>query len=37
VGDHEVMSYVGKWNVEEPTVLKGLEGDQGLVMSEFGG
>jgi len=26
------MSYVGKWNVEEPTVLKGLEGDEGLVM-----
>jgi hypothetical protein len=34
VGDSEVMSYVGKWSVEEPTVLKGIEGDEGLVMSE---
>lgn len=28
------MSYVGKWSVEEPEVLKGIEGDKGLVMSE---
>lgn len=33
VGDEqEVMSYVGKWNVEEPSIVKGIEGDEGLVM-----
>lgn len=32
VGD-ETMSYVGKWSVEEPEVAKGIEGDEGLVMS----
>lgn len=31
VGD-EIMSYVGKWSVEEPEVAKGIEGDEGLVM-----
>lgn len=29
-----VMSYVGKWSVEEPEVAKGIEGDAGLVMSK---
>ncbi|BFZ63616.1 hypothetical protein YB2330_004747 [Saitoella coloradoensis] len=28
----EEMSYVGKWSVEEPTVLKGLAQDLGLVL-----
>lgn len=28
----EVFSYVGKWSVEEPTVLLGIEGDEGLVL-----
>ncbi|KAH9452283.1 hypothetical protein Pst134EB_016239 [Puccinia striiformis f. sp. tritici] len=28
----ETFSYVGKWEVEEPTVLPGIEGDQGLVV-----
>lgn len=28
------MSYVGQWSVEEPEVVKGIEGDAGLVMSE---
>ncbi|KAF9180334.1 hypothetical protein BGZ51_006054 [Haplosporangium sp. Z 767] len=27
----EIFSYVGKWNVEEPTVYPGLKGDLGLV------
>ncbi|KAG0273784.1 hypothetical protein BGZ95_010400 [Linnemannia exigua] len=27
----EVFSYVGQWNVEEPTVFPGLKGDKGLV------
>ncbi|KAG0251772.1 hypothetical protein BG011_007379 [Mortierella polycephala] len=27
----EVFSYIGKWNVEEPTVYPGLNGDLGLV------
>ncbi|KAJ9110732.1 hypothetical protein QFC20_002773 [Naganishia adeliensis] len=31
VGD-EIMSYVGQWSVEEPEVVKGIEGDAGLVM-----
>jgi hypothetical protein len=33
VGD-EIMSYVGHWSVEEPEVVKGIDGDAGLVMSE---
>ncbi|BGP01212.1 Calnexin-like protein [Rhodotorula toruloides] len=28
----EVFSYVGKWSVEEPTVLPGIPGDAGLVL-----
>ncbi|KAF9581345.1 hypothetical protein BGW38_001682 [Lunasporangiospora selenospora] len=28
----EVFSYVGAWNVEEPTVYPGMKGDQGLVV-----
>ncbi|OAQ25096.1 Calreticulin-domain-containing protein [Linnemannia elongata AG-77] len=27
----EVFSYVGQWNVEEPTVYPGMKGDKGLV------
>ncbi|TGZ79671.1 Calreticulin-domain-containing protein [Ascodesmis nigricans] len=30
-GDEE-WAYVGEWSVEEPTVLKGIEGDKGLVV-----
>lgn len=32
MGD-EIMSYVGQWSVEEPEVVKGIDGDAGLVMS----
>ncbi|OJZ92263.1 hypothetical protein ASPFODRAFT_39595 [Aspergillus luchuensis CBS 106.47] len=28
----EDWAYVGEWSVEEPTVLKGMEGDKGLVV-----
>lgn len=28
----EDWAYVGEWAVEEPTVLKGMEGDKGLVV-----
>ncbi|KAK4058363.1 calnexin [Microbotryomycetes sp. JL221] len=28
----EVFSYVGKWQVEEPTVFPGISGDEGLVL-----
>lgn len=28
----EEWAYVGTWSVEEPTVLKGMEGDKGLVV-----
>lgn len=28
----EDWAYVGTWAVEEPTVLKGIEGDKGLVV-----
>ncbi|KAL2358161.1 calnexin [Cryomyces antarcticus] len=28
----EEWAYVGTWSVEEPTVLKGIEGDKGLVL-----
>ncbi|OJJ97871.1 hypothetical protein ASPACDRAFT_122577 [Aspergillus aculeatus ATCC 16872] len=28
----EDWAYVGEWSVEEPTVLKGIEGDKGLVV-----
>jgi calnexin len=28
----EEWAYVGEWAVEEPTVLKGMEGDKGLVV-----
>ncbi|ORY80340.1 Calreticulin family-domain-containing protein, partial [Protomyces lactucae-debilis] len=31
---HEEMNYVGRWNVEEPTVYKGMEGDAGLVLKD---
>lgn len=30
--DAEEWAYVGEWSVEEPTVYKGMEGDQGLVV-----
>ncbi|KAG9230215.1 calreticulin [Amylocarpus encephaloides] len=30
--DAEEWSYTGTWSVEEPTVYKGMEGDNGLVM-----
>ncbi|KAI9737136.1 MAG: hypothetical protein M1834_000729 [Cirrosporium novae-zelandiae] len=30
--DDEEWAYVGEWSVEEPTVLKGIEGDKGLVV-----
>lgn len=29
-GAVEEQAYLGKWSVEEPTVLKGIEGDKGL-------
>lgn len=32
-GDEE-WTYVGKWSVEEPTTLKGIEGDAGLVVKD---
>jgi len=30
----EEWQYVGTWKVEEPTVLKGIEGDKGLVLKD---
>jgi calnexin len=30
----EEWAYVGNWAVEEPTVLKGMEGDKGLVVKD---
>jgi calnexin len=30
--EEEEWAYVGEWAVEEPTVLKGVEGDKGLVV-----
>lgn len=30
--DNEEWAYVGQWAVEEPTVLKGIDGDKGLVV-----
>jgi hypothetical protein len=30
----EEWQYVGTWSVEEPTVLKGMEGDKGLVVKD---
>ncbi|KAF2085621.1 calnexin-like protein [Saccharata proteae CBS 121410] len=30
----EEWAYVGTWSVEEPTVLKGIEGDKGLVIKD---
>lgn len=32
--DDEEWAYVGNWAVEEPTVLKGVEGDKGLVVKD---
>ncbi|KAJ8105826.1 hypothetical protein OPT61_g9947 [Boeremia exigua] len=32
--DDEEWAYVGTWAVEEPTVLKGVEGDKGLVVKD---
>lgn len=32
--DDEEWTYVGTWAVEEPTVLKGMEGDKGLVLKD---
>ncbi|KAF2132903.1 calnexin-like protein [Dothidotthia symphoricarpi CBS 119687] len=33
-GDDEEWAYVGTWSVEEPSVLKGIEGDKGLVIKD---
>lgn len=33
-GADEEWAYVGKWAVEEPEVLKGIEGDEGLVVKD---
>ncbi|EMC95130.1 hypothetical protein BAUCODRAFT_35122 [Baudoinia panamericana UAMH 10762] len=30
----EEWAYVGTWNVEEPTVLRGIDGDKGLVLKD---
>lgn len=30
----EEWAFVGTWSVEEPTVLKGMEGDKGLVLKD---
>ena len=32
--DDEEWAYVGTWSVEEPAVLKGMEGDKGLVIKD---
>lgn len=32
--DDEEWAFVGTWNVEEPTALKGIEGDKGLVLKD---
>lgn len=32
-GDED-WAYVGRWAVEEPTTLKGIEGDKGLVLKD---
>ena len=32
--DDEEWTYVGTWAVEEPSVLKGMEGDKGLVLKD---
>ncbi|KAH3914609.1 hypothetical protein HBI56_096190 [Parastagonospora nodorum] len=32
--DDEEWAYVGTWSVEEPSVLKGMEGDKGLVIKD---
>jgi calnexin len=33
----EEWAYVGQWSVQEPTVLKGIEGDKGLgKLNRFG-
>jgi len=33
-GTEEEWTYNGKWSVEEPTVLRGIEGDKGLVLKD---
>lgn len=33
-GTEEDWAFVGKWSVEEPTVLRGIEGDKGLVLKD---
>jgi len=30
----EEWAYVGTWSVEEPTVLRGIDGDKGLVLKD---
>lgn len=30
----EEWAYIGNWSVEEPSVLKGMEGDKGLVIKD---
>lgn len=34
VKDEEEWAYVGTWAAEEPSVLKGMEGDKGLVLKD---
>ncbi|KAF1351160.1 putative calcium-binding protein precursor cnx1 [Delphinella strobiligena] len=33
-GTEEEWAYVGTWSVEEPSVLRGIEGDKGLVLKD---
>lgn len=33
-GTEEEWAYVGTWKVEEPSVLRGIEGDKGLVLKD---
>ena len=33
-GTEEEWTYNGKWAVEEPSVLRGIEGDKGLVLKD---
>ena len=32
---NEEWAYIGQWAVEEPTVLKGIDGDKGLGTARF--
>lgn len=33
-GGEEEWTYVGNWAVEEPSVLRGIDGDKGLVLKD---